>query len=154
MGHELGTILVLLVDFLCLEEKVFVAVFWGLSRRVVPLPRSALSLCVGVSLQHCPVSLREATEPGKLLQELWETPLQKEEEFQPPVRIWPKAFCHLLLGSAAWEHHPRPFVLWVTCLARLLLAIPKQCGAFPKLFAVWPFVTSVLPAGLIGTKCL
>lgn len=27
MGHELRTILVLLVDFLCLKEKVFVAVF-------------------------------------------------------------------------------------------------------------------------------
>lgn len=57
MGREPRTILVLLVDFLCLEEKVFVAVFWGLSRRVVLLPRPAVSLRVGVSLQHCPVSL-------------------------------------------------------------------------------------------------
>lgn len=128
--------------------------FGGLSRRVVPLPHSALSLSVGVSLQHCPVSLREATEAGKSLQELWETPLQKEKEFQPLVRMWPKAFCHLLPASAAWEQHPWPFVLWVICLAQLLLAVSKQCGAFSELFAVWPFVTSVLPAGLIGTKCL
>lgn len=150
MGHELSRHL--LVDFLCLEEKFFVAVFWGLSRRVVSLPRPAVSLCVGVSLQHCPVSLREATEPGKSLPELWETPSQKEEEFQPPVRMWPKAFFHFLPGSVAWEQQPQPFVLWVTCLAQLLLAIPKQYSAFPELFAVCPFVTSVLNAGLIGTN--
>lgn len=29
MGRELRTIPVLLVDFLCLEEKIFVAVLWG-----------------------------------------------------------------------------------------------------------------------------
>jgi len=153
MGHELRTILVLPVDFLCLEEKFFVSVFWGLSRRVVSLPHPAVSLCVGVSLQHCPVSLREATEPGKSLPELWETPSQKEEEFQPPVRMWPKTFFCLLPGSEAWEQHPQPFMLWVTCLAQLLLAGPKQCSAFPDLFAVCHFVTSVLHAGLIGANC-
>lgn len=103
MGHELRTILVLLVDFPCLEEKVFAAVFWGLSRRVVLLPCPALSLCGGVSLQYCPVPLREAAEPGKSLQGLRETPAQKEEEFQPRVRTWPRAFFHALPALLAQD---------------------------------------------------
>lgn len=103
MGHELRTVLVLLVDSLCLEEKVFAAVFWGLSRRVVLLPCPALSLCGGVSLQYCPIPLREAAEPGKSLQELRETRAQKEEEFQPWVRMWPRAFCHALPALLAQD---------------------------------------------------
>lgn len=88
-GEILSAALVLLAAVSIPSEKLLLLCFpMALIRRVIltrPISLSQ-SLSLSASFQCCPISVREAAEPGLLLQELWETPSQKEEELQPLVK--------------------------------------------------------------------